>query len=434
MTPEAKLTARPHYAPLLDLDQAALRCPYPYFERMREEAPVEWIEELGCYAVTRYDDVIGVLRNPEVFSSYMPTGPKATAATLETMQELIMEAEELRPLIAEGFAVSSVAVLLNADPPAHDRQRALVSRAFSPRRVRSMEPSIQKVADALVDAFISDGHCELVRDFAVGLPLTVIADALGVPDGDLPTFKRWSDDFVAVIGNHHLSKDDLAGLVRSQAEFFRYFTDKIEERRAEPRDDLISDVVHATIEDAEPLTTTEMLGMFSQFLVAGNETTTKLLASGMLLLLRQPEVMQQVRDDPALIPGLVEEALRLEAPVQGLFRSAKVATEVGGVAIPAGSSLWCLYASANRDDREFQQPEQVDLERSNAKAHLSFGNGIHYCVGAALSRVEARIGFETILRRLDDIRLDGDEGLLEYEPSYALHGLKALPLRFTARR
>jgi cytochrome P450 len=154
----------------------------------------------------------------------------------------------------------------------------------------------------------------------------------------------------------------------------------------------------------------------------------------MLLLLRQPEVMQQVRDDPALIPGLVEEALRLEAPVQGLFRSAKVATEVGGVAIPAGSSLWCLYASANRDDREFQQPEQVDLERSNAKAHLSFGNGIHYCVGAALSRVEARIGFETILRRLDDIRLDGDEGLLEYEPSYALHGLKALPLRFTARR
>ena len=420
--------AAPHYAPLLALEPDAVRCPYPYFEKLRAESPVTWIEELGCFAVTRYTDVLEVVRNHELFSSAMPTGPKVMADMLPLLQQLIMESEELRPLVEKGFAISAANVLLNADPPVHDRQRGLVNRAFTPRKVRQLEPAIRDIADRLIDGFVDKGGCEFVSEFAVGLPLTVIATELGVEDGDLPSFKRWSDAFVAVIGNHHLTKDDLAELVQGQAAFLAYFTEKIEERRADPRDDLISDVVHASIEGAEPLSTIEMLAMFSQFLVAGNETTTKLLASTMLLLLQHPAVMARVRADRSLIPGMIEESLRLEAPVQGLFRVARRDTEIAGVPIPAGSSVWVVYASANRDRDEFETGDGFDPEQSTAR-HLSFGQGVHFCLGAALSRAEARIAFEALFDRLDDIRLAAGN-TFTYEPSYALHGLKELRLTF----
>lgn len=423
------MTTCPHYQPLLDLEPEAVACPYPYFARLREESPVEWIDALGCFAVTRYDDVLEVVRNPETYSSRMPTGPQAMSQTMVLLQEILMEDEEIRELLADGLPVGLTPVLLNADPPAHDRQRNLVNRAFSPRRVREMEKGIRDIADGLIDAFVDRGECEFVSEFAVGLPLTVIAGALGVPDGDLPTFKRWSDDFVVAIGNHLLSKERLASMLRSQAEFAAYFRSKIAERRDDPRVDLISDVVHARIDGTEPLSEQEMLGMFSQFLVAGNETTTKLLASAMLRLVGDRELMAGVRSDRSLIPGLVEEALRLDPPVQGLFRVADRETELGGVRIPAGSSLWVVYASANRDETQFAGADTVELDRANAKAHLSFGQGIHYCLGASLSRAEGRIAFDALFDRLDDIELQAGAEL-SYEPSYALHGLRALPLTF----
>ena len=424
--------AVPHYAPLLALDQEAVRCPYPYFERLRNESPVEWIEELGCFAVSRYTDVLEVLRNPEVFSSRMPTGAKATNQLLGYLMELLQESGELRAVLGETGPIGLAPVLLNADPPAHNRQRALVSRAFSPRRVQQLEPQIREIADRLIDGFAARGSCEFVHEFAVGLPLTVIARALGVPEVDMPVFKRWSDDFVVAIGNHRLTKERLADLLRTQAEFFSYFSATIEERRRQPRDDLLTDVVQARMDGTEPLTTHEMLGMLSQFLVAGNETTTKLLASAMLLLLREPELMARLRADYSLIPGFIEEALRLEAPVQGLFRMANVDTDVGGVPIPAGSSIWVLYASANRDAAEFADPDRLDPCRPNAKLHLAFGQGIHYCIGASLSRAEGRIAFEALLDRFEDIALAPGNSF-EFEPSYALHGLKALHLQLRAR-
>jgi cytochrome P450 len=237
---------------------------------------------------------------------------------------------------------------------------------------------------------------------------------------------------VVAIGNHLLTKERLADLLRSQAEFFSYFTARIDERRSNPLDDLLTDVVEARMDGTEPLTTHEMLGMLAQFLVAGNETTTKLLASAMLLLTRQPELMSRLRADHSLIPGFIEEALRLEAPVQGLFRMANIDTEVGGVPIPAGSSIWVLYASANRDDAEFEEPDRLDPSRANAKLHLAFGQGIHYCIGASLSRAEGRIAFEVLLDRFEDIALAPGNSF-EFEPSYALHGLKALHLEVRAR-
>ncbi|HEX9684120.1 MAG TPA: cytochrome P450 [Acidimicrobiales bacterium] len=431
MTDPAPAASCPHLEPLLALEPDAIRMSYRHWAELRDEGPVVWVDQLQCFAVIRYEEIVSVVRDPGRFSSRMPTGPKMVNETMSRLQEIMAESPEMFETLSKGLMIGSAPALLNADPPAHDRQRALVNRAFSPPRVRRMEEPIRALANQLVDTFVDRGECEFVHEFAVLLPLTIIAGALGVPDGDLATFKRWSDDFVVAIGNDHLSKDDLKRMLLSQVEFFDYFTDKIEERRAQPQDDLISDVVHAEVEGEEPLTTMEMLGMFSQFLVAGNETTTKLLASTMLRLIEDPELMATVRADRSLIPGLIEEVLRLDTPVQGLFRVADQNCELGGVEIPAGSSLWVLYASANRDDGEFAEPDVLDLGRANAKAHLAFGQGVHYCLGASLARAEGRIGIEILLDRLDDITL-ADDATIEYEPSYVLHGVRALPITFRA--
>jgi cytochrome P450 len=214
--------------------------------------------------------------------------------------------------------------------------------------------------------------------------------------------------------------------------FFEYMQGKVDQRRVEPKADLITDVVEARL-DGEPLRDDEMLAMFSQFMVAGNETTTKLIASSVRILCEQPELMERLRDDPSLIPGYVEEALRLEAPVQGLYRMATTDTEVGGVPIAAGSHLMVVYAAGNRDDKTFASPEAADPTRTNAMKHLAFGHGEHYCLGAALARAEGRIAIETLLERLDDIRIAVPVESLEYEPSYVLHGLKQLRLTFRPR-
>jgi cytochrome P450 len=417
------------HTPLLELQPDAIACPYPHFARMRDAGPVHEVPELGFVMVTRYKDVLEIARKPEVFSSRLPTGP----AMAQTMMQGLMEAIEQSPDLVEVLSKSPVAapqpVLLMADPPLHTRQRSLVARAFAPKRVAEMDEGIRVIAEALVDEFIDDGRVELVRQFAVTLPLIVIADALGVPRDELPTFKLWSDDFVVAIGNHTLSTDRLVTMMKSQAAFADYFREKIAERRAEPRDDLISDIVHARLDDGEELSEDEMLGMFSQFLVAGNETTTKMLASGMRLLLDHPDQMELVRSDESLLPVLVDEVLRLESPVQGLFRTANVDTEVGGVPVAAGTHLMLVYASGNRDEEVFADADRFDVTRANAKAHLAFGQGPHFCIGAALARAEGRIGFEVLLRRLANIRYAAGN-TFEYEESYVLHGLKELHLEF----
>jgi cytochrome P450 len=415
---------------LFDLDPEAVRCPHLVFERLRREAPVVWSEQIEAFVVTRHDDIVDVLHHPERFSSRLATGPVLARQMVTTFAELAAADPDIAGLLAGQRAYARTPVLLNADPPLHGRQRSLVSRAFTPRKVQRREAAIGVIAEGLIDRFAGDGHVELVRQFAVPLPLTVIADALGVPAEHMDDFKRWSDDFVAGIGNHLLGHDVLARLLRTQAEFYAYFEQQIEDRRRDPRDDLVSDIVAARV-DGEALGTGEMLGMFAQFLVAGNETTTKLIASTMLHLARRPGLADELRRDPERVGPFVEEVLRLDAPVQGLYRLATEDIEVGGVAVPAGSSLWLVYASANRDEAHFAEPDECRPGRGGTSPHLSFGLGEHFCLGASLARAEARIGVQQLLARARDIRLAEPASAPEYEESYVLRGVKELALDFT---
>jgi len=315
-----------------------LSCPYEFYRRVRDEAPVHQTP-LGFWLVSRFDDVMSVVRDTERFSSNFNTSFAAGGAS-----------PEMLAVLADGYP--SANTLLTNDPPTHTQFRALVNKAFSPKRVAQLEGEIRGVATALIDTFVADGKVELVTQFAVGLPLTIVADALGVDRADMGRFKRWSDHAVAPLSGL-LDAAQMLECAKSRVEMQQYMAAVIERRRAEPRDDLLSDLVHAVFDSGdrfgESLTVAELLNVIEQILVAGNETTTKLLAAGMLALIENPEQMVKVRANTALIGNLVEEALRIESPVQMLPRISKTDVEVGGVNIPKGSMVMVMYGCANRD-------------------------------------------------------------------------------------
>jgi cytochrome P450 len=414
---------------LIARDQSAIACPYPIFSDIRAAGGVVFNESLGAWLVTRYDDVRGVLRDTERFSSLFPTGPQPGGQSLmQGIMELMKEPEMASVLGSVSMTRGRAAVLLNADPPDHRRQRRLVNPAFRPDRLRRFEPLIHTTALSLIDdvkdALRRDGEVDIVSAFAVGLPMTIIAHALGVPDEDLATFKRWSDDIVMPVGNQDPSVEQVRGFVLSTKAFNEYFLARIADRKVHPTDDLLSDIANAVI-DGEELTDDEQLGMLTQFLVAGNETTTKLITNIVRHLAETPQLQERIRADRRLVEPLVEEMLRIEAPVGGLFRQTKVDVEINGVPIPAGQHLWLLFASANRDECRFVDPDAVDVERSNVKEHLAFGNGEHFCPGAGLARAEARIATEVILEHLADLRLAAGNDF-RYGDSFVLRGLERL--------
>jgi len=397
-----------------------LECPYPYYERVREEAPVHQTP-LGFWAVSRYEDVLSVVRNPEIFSSLAQSNSFVTTPPPEVIE-----------IAKQGYP--RVNTLLSNDPPSHTQFRNLVNKAFLPKRVAQLEDSIRKIANDLIDAFINDGKVDLVEQFAVGVPLTVIADALGVDRADMPKFKKWSDDSVAPLSGM-LTPERQIECAHSRIEFQKYMVDRVHEREANLRDDLLSDLVQARFDSGERagegMTMAEMLDVIAQLLVAGNETTTKLIAAATLMLVENPEQMAKVRADHSLIPNLVEEALRMEAPVQMLPRFTKEDVEVGGVAIPKGSVVMAMYGCANRDGAKYPDPDMFDIERDNARTQLAFGQGPHFCVGAALARSEARIAFELLLSRLNNIELASVNTPTHRELSMTLRGLTNLHLTFT---
>ncbi len=419
---------------LINREQSAIACPYPIFAELRQEDGPVFNQHLGAWLVTKYDDVRLILRDTERFSSRSPTGPQAAGSVLmERFMELSQDPTMAPYLTSITAGRGQAAVLLNADPPDHRRQRKLVNPAFRPDRLRGMEPAITQTAKRLLDDVVtqiqSSGQVDIVSQFAVGLPMAIIALALGVLGDDLATFKRWSDDIVMPVGNHSPTLAQVRGFIVSSNEFKEYFLARIALCKEEPAENILSDIANAVI-DGEELTDDEQLGMLQQFLVAGNETTTKLITNIIHALAADSALQMRVRSDRALIEPLVEEMLRIEAPVGGLFRQAKIDVKIGATTVPAGDHLWLLFASANRDQCKFDQPDSVNVDRVNVKDHLAFGNGEHFCPGAGLARLEACIATEVLLDRLDRIMLAPDNDFV-YEDSFVLRGLKRLNILAT---
>lgn len=391
------------------------------------------MERIQAYMVTRHADIKEILRAPEIFSSRTASGPGSAIPLAAKLVADPATSPDLRRHAQRRLKINETPVLLNADPPDHVRQRKLINKAFTARRISAMEPSIDRIANELIDAFIDDGEAELVSQFSVGLPTMVIADVLGVPRDLYPTFKRWSDAFVGFTGSGALDHARIAEQFSLINDLFDYFGEQIADRRRNPAGDLLSAIVAARIGDTTPLTTNEMIQMLVQLLVAGNETTTSLLTSTVFTLLTEPAMMETARRDRGSIPGLVEEVLRLHTPVQGLFRTATQRTEVGGVRVPAGRNLYLVYGSANRDEAVFDGPDASRPGRAGEKSHLAFGQGEHFCLGAPIARMEARVGITALLDRMHDIRLVDDPAAVAYVPSFVLHSIQRLPVRFSPR-
>ncbi len=393
------------------LNPDVVECPWDYYRMLREQGGVYRVPGRNFFLVGRYDTAMKVLKDPATFSSKSGVAvPRAPDGSHRPPEREI------------------VRTLLTADPPEHRKYRDLVNRAFSQKRVTSWEDNIRKITDELIDGFIGNGRCELIYDFSVPLPLIVISDALGLPREDLRQFKQWSDG-IARFGGLTTPEEE-ARIMKELAAFSAYVDAMIEARRHDLGDDFISDLIRSRFDGERPLTAPELNSIVTQFLVAGNETTTNTIASGMVLLLQHPEQMAAACADPSLIPNLVEEVLRIDAPVQAHFRVAACDTELEGVAIPEGAGVGVVFGCANRDGATFPEGETFDITRRNAGRHLAFSQGIHYCPGAPLARIETVIAFEQLLGRLKNIRLDEAASDLRHVPSFTHRGMRKVALTF----
>ena len=405
-------------------DEAVQQCPFASYARLRSEAPVHEMagEQIGrpgerVFVVSRHDLVSQVLTDWRTFSSQFQVSQSAPPAHL---------VPKLKEISARGWARPNT--MLTADPPLHTKYRRLVSQAFSPRRVEALRPTITRVCDDLVEGLVAraDGVVDLVPAYCVPIPATVVAIALGVPEEQFADFKRWADLSVAPIGRQL----DEAGWVEHAegvVELQRYFAGEFQARIDNPRDDLLSTLLDGTLEMAE------LLSIVQQLQVAGSETTASLIADAVVLLADRPDEWSRIAADPDRAVAVVEECLRLASPNQGLFRITTTDTELDGVAIPKGSTIWVLYGAANRDTEVFgDDAETFNADRDGLDEHVAFGKGVHHCVGAPLARIEGVVALQALARRFTAIDpLDRDA--LRYGPSYILRGLTALPVRLTVR-
>jgi cytochrome P450 len=378
--------------------------PYPHYRRLRDEDPVHE-SPLGFWVLTRHDDVAGMLRDPRF-------GRKGF--------ERILAAR----FGDAGFDLS----MLFRDPPDHTRLRTLVSKAFTPRVVEQMREHIQQIVDGLLAAIAPAGAMDLVADFAYPLPVAVICEMLGVPGGDRERFRDWTVhiaralDAIALPTEPEVVERGLAAR-RALADYFR---ELMAARRRRPRGDLLSELIAAE-EQGDRLSEGELMATILLLFVAGHETTVNLIGNGTLALLRHPDQLRRLREEPTLLPAAVEELLRYDGPVQRTGRICSTEVQVGGRTIPANSVVLGLIGAANRDPAVFPDPDRLDVGRAENR-HLAFGWGIHFCLGASLARLEAQIAFGTLLRRLPRLALA--TAAPEWRPASALRGLRALPVAF----
>ncbi len=404
------------------LDPAVQSCPYDLYAQLRAEAPVYRMPETGFFLVTRYDDVRLVLGDTDTFSN---AGPRP----LGDLQGAAMALHDR--MIAEGGWVRQH-TLQRTDPPEHTRYRKLVNRVFTPRRVNAeIAPRIEEIVTELIDSFIDRGTCEFMSEFAVLLPALVMTEQLGLDRGQVNTFKQWTYALLAP-STRALDEAEMRAVTETELEAQHYFAAALQARLANPTDDLTSALVNAHVAAGdEPLSMNELQDLMHQLITGGFETTATAIAHGMRLLLTHPEQMELLRSDPARhMKGFVEETLRIESPAQGLTRRTTRDVELAGTLIPAGSVVIVRYGSANRDETRFPEPARFDITRPNLTEHVAFGNGPHFCVGAALARQEMTSAFTALLSRLDDIRIAAPLPDPLHEPNLFVLVFRGMQLSF----
>ncbi len=396
---------QPTYDPF---DPQVIADPYPVYRELRHLAPVYWSAPADCWVLSRYDDVAAALHDPATYSSasgIFPTPPGVD------MTELFLP------------------MLIMTDPPRHTQLRRIVSRAFTPRRIAALEPEIQILVDHLLDHALDQaphtGPWDFVTGFAGPLPAIVIADMLGVPREDRHRFRAWSTTLI----QSNPTRGEFGPGMDAAAALYQYFTAFLADRRAHPRDDLMSALVHAEV-DGQHLSEEELLGFCLLLLVAGHETTTNLLSNSAVVLAQHPDSRRQLAEDQTLIPGAVEELLRYDSPVQALSRTLTRPIDLHGQHLDSGATVLLLFGSANRDDHAFPHPDRFDIHRAPER-QVAFGHGIHFCLGASLARLEARLALQALLARHRDWEVDLDSAIRLH--SGPIRGYASLPLQ-QARR
>ncbi len=403
------------------LDPKVHACPYEFFQRLRSECPVYRMPETGTYLVTRYDDIRAIKRNYQDFTSNI------------TLQERgRREVHKEHDRILQTYGWDNVQTLQRTDPPAHARWRNLIDRTFTASRVREMTPYIDAMVAELIDSWIDDGECEFVTQFAIPLPCKVIADQLGVDRDNFWKLKAWSDAMLEP-GSPTCPDERVIECAHLVVESQHYFYKVFEDRRREPKGDIMSALVHTDMGGESPLTMHELQNLMNQLLTGGNETTTSAISHALWNLLKFPEQMARLRADRSLLKNFVEETLRFETPVLGLARKTTRDVEVSGTTIPKDALVVLTYAAANRDEDKFDDGESFDVSRRNAGAQIAFGMGAHFCPGAMLARQEILSTFEALLDRLDDIQLARPLPEETHQRSVFLHQMKELPIRFRKR-
>ena len=375
-------------------DPCILEDPFEFYDALRRDAPVHKVHHAGLgidlYLVSTHELVSQVMKNDQLFSSnfshlfFGGAHPEAEA------------------ILASGWP--QVDTLITSDNPQHARYRALVGKGFTPGRVSRMTAHIQQIIDDLIDEFIERGECDFIADFAVKMPIYVIGDLLGLDRDEYLRLKTWSDAFLQRLSQMQTKEQDIES-AKLIVEFQRHFFAMIESRRTQSGDDLITDLVNARIEGERSLDTVEILSIVQQVSVAGNESTRNTMIGGLGMLLQAPDQMEIVRQRPDIIGNAIDEIIRLEAPTSGMWRIVRQDTELGGVKIPANAVILVRLDSANRDPKQFSDPSRLDVRRRNAATHLSFGHGVHFCIGAMLARKELTRAIPTILNRLQNLRI-----------------------------
>jgi cytochrome P450 family 150 subfamily A5 len=406
--------------------------PYPYFEFLREQCPVRRERHHDVVMVTGYEEAIAVYHDLETFSSCNAvTGPfPGFPVPLEgdDVSDLIEQHRDELPFSDQ------ITVM---DPPKHRAHRGLLMRLITPKRLKENEAFMWDLADRQIDEFHGRGEVEVVKEFAGPFTLMVIADLLGVPAEDQPRFREELQGGGSR-ARSTIGATDKDRMQHSPLEFlYAAFSSYVEDRRREPRDDVLTGLATATFPDGSVPEVIDVVRIAANLFAAGQETTVRLLGSALQLIAERPELQQLLRDERDRIPNFVEEVLRYESPVKGDFRLSRVPTTVGGVDIPAGTTVMVLNGATNRDPRRFPSPAELDVDRENAREHLAFGHGEHYCPGAPLARAEARVAIERLLDRMRDIRISEahhgppDARRYDYAPTYILRGLNRLYLEYT---